>query len=231
MAGGSTQGLSVILAKVFTQLIDKIVVGPFSDYILKAGSKGSNLITKFFSSAFGKGGFVRYILGKLFGKKGLMLTKAIGKGGAGFLKTAFKGLGKTFLKRIPIIGSIFSFGSALKRMKDGDVMGGLIDIGSGLANLSNIIAPGAGLALSIALDVLNAKMDIDEGRGKTGGLVGLKKKFNDWFAKNSRNLPLLGTVVRLAEAFGYLTAGGDDNIKNFLLSLGGAVYSLSLIHI
>jgi hypothetical protein len=64
------------------------------------------------------------------------------------------------LKRLPLIGTIISWGFAYTRFKSGDTIGGIIDILSGVATLF----PGVGTAISIGLDVLNAFLDY-----KTGG--------------------------------------------------------------
>ncbi len=85
--------------------------------------------------------------------------KLAGKGGA---KALFGTIGKLFtkflkpvLKRIPGIGSLISWAFAVSRFKKGDLVGGLIDVASGIATL----IPGPGTALSIGLDVLNAFLD------------------------------------------------------------------------
>ena len=86
-------------------------------------------------------------------------AKIAGKGGA---KSLFGTIGKLFgkilkplLKRIPGIGSLISWGFAISRFKSGDLVGGLIDVASGIATLF----PGIGTGISIGLDVLNAFLD------------------------------------------------------------------------
>jgi hypothetical protein len=90
--------------------------------------------------------------------------KIAGKGGS---KALFGTIGKLFsktlkplLKRIPGIGSLISWGFAVSRFKKGDLVGGLIDVASGLATLF----PGIGTGISIGLDVLNAFLDVKKGK-------------------------------------------------------------------
>ena len=80
----------------------------------------------------------------------------------GMAKIAGKIFSKSFMKKIPIIGSLISLGSAFKRLKDGDIYGGLLDVGAAAAYM----LPGLGTPLGIALDVLNASSDI--GAAKQG---------------------------------------------------------------
>lgn len=91
----------------------------------------------------------------------------------GFLLKTLKSIGEIFpkilktglikgLKAIPIFGSLFSIGSAVTRFAEGDVTGGLIDVGSGLANAANIFAPGLGSAVSLGLDGINMYRDANK---------------------------------------------------------------------
>lgn len=79
--------------------------------------------------------------------------------------------GKTLLKRIPVLGSIISFGSAFSRILEGDGIGSLIDLGSGLANLIPVI----GTIASLGLDGLN--MAHDMGGFANGGFTRPGGKF------------------------------------------------------
>ena len=54
----------------------------------------------------------------------------------------------TLLKKIPVLGALIGFGMAFKRMSEGDVLGGLLEIGSGVASLF----PGIGTGVSIGID-------------------------------------------------------------------------------
>jgi len=94
-------------------------------------------------------------LKKLFARvglnKGLKLLggRAMGKGFA-------KGAGKTTLKNIPGIGSILNLIFAVQKFKKGDVVGGLLELGSFAADL----IPGIGPAIGLALDLYSLKRDL-----------------------------------------------------------------------
>ena len=91
-------------------------------------------------------------------------AKIAGKGGAkalfGTIFKLFMKFLKPVLKRIPGIGSLISWGFAISRFKSGDLVGGLIDVASGIATLF----PGIGTGISIGLDVLNAFLDVKKGK-------------------------------------------------------------------
>ena len=118
-------------------------------------------------------------------------AKLAGKGGA---KALFGTIGKLFfkflkpvLKRIPGIGSLISWGFAISRFKKGDIVGGLIDVASGIATLF----PGIGTGISIGLDVLNAFLDVKKGKedgvkpeGAPGGIGAFFGKIKDKIMNN-----------------------------------------------
>ena len=78
---------------------------------------------------------------KFFGKFGKFL-------GGPFLKAAGKGGMKTLLKKIPIIGAIVGAGMAIKRFREGDMLGGIMEAASGIAS----IFPGVGTGISAGID-------------------------------------------------------------------------------
>ena len=106
-----------------------------------------------------KGGAV----GGIFKKVGGMLFKLL----------------KPVLKRIPGIGSMISWAFAVSRFKSGDVVGGLIDVASGIATLF----PGIGTAIGIGLDVLNAFLDSKKGKEEKVKPAGSGFKMSDFFGK------------------------------------------------
>tara|TARA_A100001201_G_C3927119_1_gene152439 strand:- start:25 stop:525 length:501 start_codon:yes stop_codon:yes gene_type:complete len=69
--------------------------------------------------------------------------------------------GKVLLKKIPIIGALYGTYLAYKRFKEGDIIGGLMEFGSGIAS----IFPGLGTAASVAMDASLVAMDA---KGVTG---------------------------------------------------------------
>ena len=87
-----------------------------------------------------------------FAKIPEMLIKHFGKFGkflgTGFLKMAGKSGIKSLLKKIPVLGLIVGAGMAYKRFKEGDILGGLMEIGSGIASLF----PGAGTPIPPGID-------------------------------------------------------------------------------
>ena len=102
------------------------------------------------------GGFIKSF-SKLVAKP---IGKIMGKVGAkGFFTSITKVFGKFLkpvLKRIPGIGSLISWGFAYSRFKNGDLIGGMIDLASGIATLF----PGVGTGIGIGLDILNAFLDL-----------------------------------------------------------------------
>lgn len=205
LGGGAFQGVNNLMSKIF------LVIG---DTLAKK-IPGMKFI----------GNFVKNIFTKIFGKGGAIVGKIMGKGGFAGAKgglTLMKGLGKGFLKRLPIIGSLISLGSAWKRMQDGDVLGGLIDVGAAIAYMFPFVGTGIG----IALDVLNAGMDISEAKAGQGGFIGSigsgVANVKDWLSKNMRNLPILGTFTRLGEALGYFVEGDIKTGFKTLMSAGWA---------
>ena len=122
----------------FTGLFAKIMPKNLFGSVIKTAKGFLSGIAKFLLKPFAK------IAGK-GGEKGLFGT--IGKLFGKFLKPV--------LKRIPGIGSLISWGFAISRFKSGDLVGGLIDVASGIATLF----PGIGTGISIGLDILNAFLD------------------------------------------------------------------------
>jgi len=123
------------LGKLFSSMFSKI------SNVLSSLGAIPKAIMKFFSNMGGSG------LGKVIGS----VTKLAGG-------SIFKLLGvglKQIAKRIPFIGALISFKDAYDRIKSGDVVGGLISIGSGIASFF----PGIGTVISIGLDVLNMFLD------------------------------------------------------------------------
>jgi hypothetical protein len=86
----------------------------------------------------------------------------------------FAKFGKPFLKRLPFIGTLLSFGSAWENFQNNNIMGGALDIVSGIATLF----PGVGTVISIGIDILNSFMSAKGEDGKTGF-----QKVGDWFGK------------------------------------------------
>jgi len=113
--------------------------------VIKGFTKGFKLLSKpilkvpkMFSKVF-KGVFGK-LFGSIFGKG---LAKGAGKSAGKFAK-----LGLKFMKRLPGIGAILGLIFGIQRFRKGDIIGGLLELGSGIASM----IPGAGTAISIAID-------------------------------------------------------------------------------
>ena len=195
MSDGPLKGFLKILAKggiiggikLFKSMVSKSL-GKFTAGFAKLLPKGifTKVITKVKT-------FMKSI-GKFFLKPFKMLGKGGAKGIFGkILGMMFKFI-KPVLKRIPGIGSLISWGFAISRFKKGDVVGGLIDVASGIAT----IFPGIGTGISIGLDVLNAFLDMKKGKeegvkpeGAPGGIGAFFGKIKD---KIMNNFPIKNLV-------------------------------------
>ena len=89
---------------------------------------------------------------KKYATKRVMSKNVAGLGG--------KTLGKALVKRVPLIGSIGSFYSAFEDFKEGDIWGGVLNSLSGIANISNVVLPGIGSAISLAIDAGNTAREL-----------------------------------------------------------------------
>jgi len=196
MSDGPLKGFLKILAKggiiggikLFKSMVSKSL-GKFTAGFAKILPKDlfKNVITK--AKGF-LGNIGKFLLAPF--------KKLAGKGGA---KALFGTIGKLFmkflkpvLKRIPGIGSLISWGFAISRFKSGDLVGGLIDVASGIATLF----PGIGTGISIGLDVLNAFLDVKKGKeekvepgGAPGGIGAFFGKIKD---KIMNNFPIKNLV-------------------------------------
>jgi hypothetical protein len=136
-----------------------------------------------------------------FGKE---VTKAVTvplKGVKGIFAKMLGGLVKIvtpLLRRLPLIGTIISWGFAYSRFKSGDTVGGIIDVLSGIAN----IFPGVGTAISIGLDVLNAFLDVKTGgadqeasQKKTGLLKEWATGLGSLVWEGAKKAPIIGPLI------------------------------------
>jgi hypothetical protein len=144
----------------------------------------------------------------IFGKGVARTVTTALKATSGIFTKMLGGLVKfigTVAKRIPLVGTVISFGFAYKRFQSGDTVGGIIDILSGIAN----IVPGIGTAISIGLDVLNAFLDYKSGGStaeaseKKKGMMGdWLSSLGTWLKDNIENFPVIGTLVKTGRLFG-----------------------------
>jgi len=140
-------------------------------------------------------------------------------GGKGLLAKMLPKLAK-FLGKIPILGSIISLGFAYTRFKNGDIIGGILDLLSGAANFLNLVAPGVGTGVSLGIDALNAFLDFktgtdENGKPKSKGAF-LKESFKNmgkWLEEKAVDWPVIGPLIRAYKAF------SDRNWKEGLKQL------------
>ncbi len=208
-----------LIGNLFEKLIPKNFIGNLIkrllsiDDIVKMVTSG---MTGFISSLKGMISAPFKALGGMV-KGGSIMTKMVK-----FLKPML-----LVLKRIPLIGTIISFGFAISRFSSGDTVGGVIDVLSGLAGLLDLVAPGLGTTLSIGLDVLNAFLDVKTG-GATGKQQGAKmdllgdmaKGIGKWIWKNALWLPVIGGFKRMEMSWDALKSGNImESIKQFAFGM------------
>ncbi len=182
--------------KAFTRLIKSI----------KPVAKIVNSIAKFF-----KGMTASIKASPMVGK----LLKS-GKGIFTALKTAGAKVGAKFLKFgrfIPVLGSLFSFGFAFMDFKDGDYVGGTLNLVSGILNL---LPFGATNIASAVIDgyllMREFAGEFKEGdKGTLSGEVDMLKtmagKIGAWLSEKLFNLPIIGGIMKLGKAAILLSGG------------------------
>jgi hypothetical protein len=199
MTDGPFKGLLKILSKVGIQGALKVleIAAKFFMSNLKAAVMAPvsllRSVAKTIGQIFGKEAF-KTIIKPLRGLTGIF-TKMLG----GLVKML-----TPLLKRIPLIGSIISWGFAYTRFKSGDVVGGVIDVLSGIATLF----PGVGTVIGIGLDVLNAFLDFKSGgatketsQKKTGIIGGWMLGLGKLVYKSIKSLPVIGPLLKSVEEF------------------------------
>lgn len=92
-----------------------------------------------------------------FGMKGL---NSVLKGSASPLAKIGAMGGMKVLSKIPVLGSIVSAGFAISDLLEGDYTGAMLQGGSAIANLANLVAPGWGTAASLALDAADTARQV-----------------------------------------------------------------------
>jgi hypothetical protein len=136
------------------------------------------------------------------------------------LKTMFKG----FVTKVPIVGAVVSLGFAASRLMKGDIVGAGLDTLSALANLLYLTGIGAPAAFAIitAVDALNAFLDykaggIGEGSQSKGNMImGWIKGLGSWLGEKIINFPVIGRIIKAAQAFGTLNI--SEGLKQLALA-------------
>lgn len=181
-----TFGIFEKIGNVFKPFTDKIRIF-FGEKLINIGKNLSDSLLRPLSFI----GKIPGMLGKFFKRIGFGAGGGVGKvlssitkiSGGSLLKILGSSL-KNVAKRIPFIGALISFKDAYDRFQKGDVLGGFISMGSGIASTF----PGIGTAISIGLDVLNAFLDYSDSGSQ------FKKMINDNFIVKAVGDLINGTI-------------------------------------
>ena len=130
---------------------------------------------------------------------------------------------KLVLKRLPIIGSLFSFYEAYENFKKGgvdNILLGLLDVAAGFA----YAFPGVGTAIGLGIDVLSYFINkrVEEHKvegGDTSWLGSMYDKVIDYLSETDQ----IKWMVQLSDLFSVLwdDPGNLDNWYNFFTHIGG----------
>lgn len=145
-------------------------------------------------------------------------------------KLLAKFIPKAAWKRLPVLGSIISIGAAATRFQQGDTTGGLLDLSSAIA----AFIPGAGMAVSIGLDVLSGIRDSKstaEERKQAGSSTGnavfktilsLTRGFFTKFLKIGilKKIPFIGSAFNFYDAWNQFKSG---NILKGIISVASGI--------
>jgi hypothetical protein len=187
----SLKGISKLILKFgkSRQILAKAITGGFKTLFPRLAMVFSNIF-----------GGLNKLIGKFLPKAaGKTLGKTVGKAATrGILKVGGKGLLK-LVKKIPIVGLLLSAGFSAMRFKQGDILGGILEIGSGIAS----IFPGIGTGISLGIDLFLAARDIHDVKAKKTGDPTLGKKitniFGKWVKPWLRHVPVYGTLISVGE--------------------------------
>jgi hypothetical protein len=162
-------------------------------------------------------------------------------GGKGFLKSIASGLGKwgvkvaSALKFFPIIGGVLSLGFAAQRFKEGDSVGGWIDIIGAFGNFLELTpAAPVGLALSWGSIALNALLDMttegatpqEKSKNKLNAIKNFTGKISKWIS----DLPWVKSIITagsgIGEFFEGLMSGSGEQMISGLKTLNNSFLSM-----
>lgn len=137
------------------------------------------------------------------------------------------------LTKIPIIGSLISFGFAIQRFMNGDVTGGFLSLAAGLVNL----IPGVGFVLGIGIDVLQTILDAKAGGSsaeasakKTDILKNWASKIGSLIWKGLRYAPIIGPLFDVYDSYQKGDwAGVAINLLRSVGQMSGVFYVIDLI--
>jgi len=143
---------------------------------------------------------------------GAAAQSAVKAGSAVAAKTAPKMIGKSLLKKIPIIGALAGIGFGLSRLMDGDLLGAAGEVASGLAGT----IPGVGTAASVGIDAALIARDVSKSsevappkKMATGGIVTSPTRAIVGEAGTEAVIPLDKFYAKLDELIATVKAGGN----------------------
>lgn len=168
--GNLIKGIISGVGALLTSVLPGLIRGAWS-----AGKVGVGLVTgataavknKLFKPAAAKPETKVKSLSPRDPKTGRFIKKdAIKEGEKAVAKVAGKTLGKSLLKKIPVVGALAGLVFAAQRLSEGDVTGAGLEAVSGIAST----IPGPGTAASVALDAALLAKDINAGNSKAAVL-------------------------------------------------------------
>lgn len=149
--------------------------------------------------------------------------------GQAALKTGSKSIGKSIVKKIPLIGALAGLGFAISRAASGDFVGAAGELASGVAST----IPGLGTAASVAIDAGLAARDISKATSRSNPGGSSEMRVNDFTLRSNPKdtLVMAGgtrfgeeTNTLLKELIAAVKEGGDvfidGNKAGMALNLG-----------
>ena len=238
---GPFKGLKKLIANLGIRFSQKLFLTVTELVTEKIGAM-SGILTKAMSEIAEN---TMKVMSKMFPEMAKAVTAIGGSVGGNILKTAALKVGKLLkplLGKLYLIGSMISFYNAKSRFEKDDIIGGLLDITSGLANL----IPGPiGMILSTGIDILSAVRDAKfsgaEWEAKGGGGKGtaifkvigaVAIKFGSKFLKPIlKKLPLIGSILNFVDAYQLFSTGNIlkgsialiSGIAGFIPGIGTAI--------
>ena len=150
----------------------------------------------------------------------LGLGKGLGAATKSIGKSIGKGLGKQVLKKIPLIGTVFSIWMGIERWQRKDYLGAFLEFGSGIA----AIFPGIGTLISIGIDLINLGRDTGVfsklGQSAGAAMSNAIQKIPD---SALLAIPGIGTVFGIVKSINLFKS---NNKKEGMKMLGTAIASL-----
>lgn len=190
--------------------------GVFTKLLGKGGTKSASGIVK----------DPRLTTGFRDATTGRAVSKATGQAA---LKTGSKSIGKSIVKKIPLIGALAGLGFAISRAASGDFVGAAGELASGVAST----IPGLGTAASVAIDAGLAARDISNATSRSNPGGSSEMRVNDFTLRSNPKdtLVMAGgtrfgeeTNTLLKELIAAVKEGGDvfidGNKAGMALNLG-----------